>query len=32
MISKEYAQLITVKIDHAKCDKIQYNTVASVVL
>lgn len=32
MISKEYVQLITVKIDHARCDKTQYNSGASVVL
>lgn len=32
MISKEYVQLITVKIDHAECDKTQYNSGASVVL
>lgn len=32
MVSKEYIQLITVRIDYAKCDKIQHNTGASVVL
>lgn len=32
MISKEHVQLITVNIDYAKCDRIQYNTGASVAL
>lgn len=32
MITKEYVQLITVKIDYANCGKIQYNTGASMVL